>query len=383
MNRKEISENVQRKLYAESMGRCMNPDCQHELFIKNGDIIEKAHIDPYCKTADNSYENLVVLCSNCHKKLDKLSLFKPEEVKRWKQIRKQEIDKFFCKKYSTFEELREQVFPLLLENKTIYDNYYLTDKKELWDRYEFKILVNNKKLKILFGNNLSLFQQHNYDEYSNLQYIYTFMAHVDEFENSRLDDEKNRQILFPVEINSMFGVAPTQDFLYPSTEALECFITKLHDQGKLQEIVIGIDNPYILFKDGDGSSKLFLDDMPRLRQLYHDYGCFKAAVVRFGSLNFALKYISSRKIAYSFTRYNNLREIVVNGSKIIFIYEYCLSETFLLKLSPEESSIIVNLHNWNGTSCISRQAYETAEKLNVKLLTMDDFYAFINTIRHN
>mgnify|MGYP000476599993 FL=1 len=41
MSRKEISENVKRKLYAESMGRCMNPHCQKELFRINGDIIEK------------------------------------------------------------------------------------------------------------------------------------------------------------------------------------------------------------------------------------------------------------------------------------------------------------------------------------------------------
>lgn len=32
MSREPISENVKRKLYAESMGRCMNPDCQDELF---------------------------------------------------------------------------------------------------------------------------------------------------------------------------------------------------------------------------------------------------------------------------------------------------------------------------------------------------------------
>lgn len=49
MPRKTISINVERKLCAESMGRCMNPDCQAELFRKNGDVIEKAHIVPYCK----------------------------------------------------------------------------------------------------------------------------------------------------------------------------------------------------------------------------------------------------------------------------------------------------------------------------------------------
>ena len=61
MNRKAIAENVKRRLWAESMGRCMNPDCRAELFIKNSDIMEKAHIGAYYETEDNSYENLIVL----------------------------------------------------------------------------------------------------------------------------------------------------------------------------------------------------------------------------------------------------------------------------------------------------------------------------------
>ena len=75
MNREPIREDIKRKLYAECMGRCMNPDCQKELFNLNGDIIEKAHIDAYCKTADNSFENLVFLCPNCHTYFEKNSAF--------------------------------------------------------------------------------------------------------------------------------------------------------------------------------------------------------------------------------------------------------------------------------------------------------------------
>ena len=48
MSGRYIAENVKKRLYAESMGRCMNPECQHNLFSENGDILEKAHIDPYC-----------------------------------------------------------------------------------------------------------------------------------------------------------------------------------------------------------------------------------------------------------------------------------------------------------------------------------------------
>lgn len=248
MCREKISEDVKRRLYAESMGRCMNPNCQQELFGSNGDIIEKAHIIPYCETADNSFENLVILCPNCHTDFDKNASFSPEEVKSWKRIRKEELDRLFSKRYATFDDLKREAAPLLLENKTIYENYYLGDKKELWSKFEVKVLANNKKLKKLFEKNLDLFQNRFNSLYkNNLDYIYSFMMHVDEFEATRLDKSKHRKVLFSAEINSMFGIAPVRESLLPSTESLEDLITKLNEQGKYEAIVIGVDNPFMCF----------------------------------------------------------------------------------------------------------------------------------------
>ena len=48
---------------------------------------------------------------------------------------------------------------------------------------------------------------------------------------------------------------------------------------------------------------------------------------------------------------------------------------------PDENTVIVNLHNWNGDSCISQKAREFAGKINVKLLTIEDFYVYINGLR--
>lgn len=382
MNREKISENVKRRLYAESMGRCMNPNCREDLFIEEGDIAEKAHITPYCETADNSYENLIILCPNCHKAFDKNSAFSPEDVKSWKQIRKEELGKFFSIKYATFDELKREAEPLLLENKMIYENYYLGDNKNLWNKFEAKILVNNRKLKNLFTNNLDLIQKHTNRTYSNLEYIYQFIQHVDEFEATRPEEEKIRQILFPTEIDSMFGITPVDDFMLPSTESLERLITKLNEQGKFENVVIGVEAPYIQMKENGKSTKVFFKDTPRLRQLYFNYNCFGSAKIRLKSLNFALKYISSKKIDFNFVVYNNLREITIDNTKIIFVYEYCLSKIELLELAPEENNVIVNLHNWNGSCCISQQAYELSEKLNVKLLDMGNFYGYINGIKH-
>ena len=380
--RREIPENIKRKLYAESMGRCMNPDCQIELFQSNGDIIEKAHIDPYCETSDNSYENLIVLCPNCHKRFDKLNQFTPEEVLNWKRIRSKELDKFFCRKFKSFKSLQKEVFPLLLENKSIYENYYLNEEKELWDKFEVKILVNNKKLKKLLENNLDLFQKHTEKSYSNLHCIQTFIMHIEEFEATRLDEEKNRHVLFPQKINSIFGISPIDDALLPSTESLEALIETLKEFDEFVDVFLGIDNPYIRIKESGKYQNIYLKDTPRLRQLYYDYNCFRKTKVRLDSLNFALKYIKSKRIKYKFLNSNNLRTISINNTQMTFVYEYCLSKMFLSQLAPTENSVIVNLHNWNGECCISKEAYEFSDKIKVKLLTMDAFYEYIKKIKN-
>ena len=378
-----ISKNVERKVYAESMGRCMNPGCQDELFIKSGDIIEKAHIRPYCDTADNSFENLIVLCPSCHKKFEKVFAFRPDEVKMWKQIRKQEFDRIFSKKYATFNDLSNEVAPLLLENKTIYEYYYLNDKKELWNNSEGKILANNRKLRKILENNLGLIQSHSEKIYSNLKLVHSFLLHIDEFEATRLEEEKTRHVLFPEKMNSMFGISPVRESLFLSVESLEVLITKLQNKGNFKRISIGNDNPYIQLTEEGKTIKIFLDDTPRLRQFYFDYNCFRNVKFPLKSLNFALKYMYSRKVLFEIPNYNNLREVLVNGVKIIFIYEYCLSKVTLMQLSPEDKSVIVNLHNWNGSSCISKEAYDFSEVIDVTLLAMDGFYGYINELNRN
>lgn len=378
MNRKAIAENVKRRLWAESMGRCMNPDCRAELFIKNSDIMEKAHIGAYYETEDNSYENLIVLCPNCHKKFDKTGFIDENIVKQWKEIRRNELEKFFSVELSSFDQLKEKVVPFLSENYSIYKSYYLSGNKSLWDKFEPQILSNNEKLKLLFENNRTLFQQHSYKEYSNLELIQKFITHVDEFKITRDDGEKLREVLFPQEINSIFGIMPVTDYILPSTESMEELIKVLRKENLIDEVMLGIDRPYILLKNRE---KIFMDDTPRVRQLYYDNSCFRKTGVRLESLNFALKYLRSRNINFTYVNQDSLREIKVNDINIVFVYEYCLSRTFLSSMSPKPNYVIVNLHNWKGSCCISREALNLADNFEVKLLTMDEFYGYINEIK--
>lgn len=61
------------------------------------DIIERAHIIPYCETADNSFENLIILCPTCHKKFDKNSSFSPEEVKIGNKLEKKNLIEYLAR----------------------------------------------------------------------------------------------------------------------------------------------------------------------------------------------------------------------------------------------------------------------------------------------
>ena len=326
MSREEISETIKRRLYAESMGRCMNPNCQCELFRPNGDVIEKAHIDPYCKTADNSFENLVILCPTCHTDFDKNAAFSPEEVLSWKKNREQEIERILGRKFNSFDELKNEVVPILMDNKGIFEQYYLNNNIKLWRVFEPTILINNRKLKTLLINNRDLFQNHPEKEYSNVEYVNIFLRHIDEFEATRGSDEKERQVLFPEVINSIFGISPVKDYLMPSTESLEALISALNDKGIYGGIKLEYSSPYIKLYDNGSVRKVFIDDTPQLRQLYYDYNCFRKCKVRLDSLTFAMRYIHSRGLSYSYVYDNNLREIIIKGIKIIFVYEYCLSK---------------------------------------------------------
>ena len=374
MSRKPTDEDVKRRLYSESMGKCMNPNCKADLFRRKGDVIEKAHIVAYCETEDNSFDNLVILCPTCHTDFDKNNLYTSDEVGEWKRIRKQELAAFFAQKYNSFEELCRQLVPLLSENKMIYEKYYLGNQRKLWDEFEPQILVNNRKIKLLLENNMSLLQANRgFDNESSQEYAKQLLLHIDEFEKTRGDDERIRAVFFPKEINSIFGISPVHDGIVPMTEALEVLISKT----ECKEVVLGVTHPYIVIRFNDQDEKIYLDDGPRLKQLYYTYGCFRKTGVRLESLNFALKYLKNQGVHFSFCDKHNIREIKCLGYHIIYVYEYCLSRNDLEKMQPNENAVIVNLHNWNGESCISKEAYDFAKKLDVKLLTMDDYYDFI------
>lgn len=380
MSRAPIPKNVERKLFAESMGVCMNPDCKSEIIKIENDIAEKAHIIPYHHTANNSFDNLIILCPNCHTKYDKNNEFTESEVRNWKTVRQEEREKFFEANFSNFTDLEAEIKPLLTENLQLYENYYLKNRKKLWDRVENKIIANNSKIRQLLQNNYHLYQSYDYEK-SNTDIVNEFIIHSEEFEDTREDDEKVRSILFPEEINSMFGVSPIKDRIKPSTESLEALISILISNDTFRSISLEVENPYIEIVNNGKVEKINLDDTPRLNQLYFTYKCFKPTKVRLDSLNFALKYLKKNGINPEYNNLPKLTSINANGINLIFVYEYCLTQNELYNISPTEDTVIVNLHRWNGEKSISEEAYNFAESINITLLTMEAYYRFVHKIK--
>lgn len=133
-------------------------------------------------------------------------------------------------------------------------------------------------------------------------------------------------------------------------------------------------------EDGE-KNVIFLNDTPNMRHLYSDYNCFRKGEVRLESLIFVISYLEKNRIFVKFKNLQRLSEIVVKKKAFKFVYKYCLSKADSISLSPQENLIIVNLHNWNGKGCISSEAYNFAESINVKLLTMDDYYKEIQKLK--
>jgi hypothetical protein len=63
MQRDAIPADVKRAVLVEAGHRCAIPTCR-------ATTTEIAHIDPWSESKDNSFENLIALCPNCHTRFD-------------------------------------------------------------------------------------------------------------------------------------------------------------------------------------------------------------------------------------------------------------------------------------------------------------------------
>lgn len=386
MARKSISISTERRLWAESMGHCMNPKCNIKLLRDDTSIAEKAHIISYADSENNQHDNLILLCANCHTEIDKKKLNKPT-IRSWKKQRTETINQNFEMEFHSFPKMQNIVKPILEENKKIYEAYYQNRQRpELWKKFEPTIVVNNEKLCGIFKKNISVFQGTTENTNSNATIAIEFIQHAEEFKATREDEEKIREVLFPEEILSIFGVkAIGKASFVNNVSALQNFIKKLNNNNRFESLNLTsvTSRPSIKYLDEKETSiVLYLDDYPRVQQVYWDNHCYgnKNSDLNLSSLIFFLTWLENNHLRFSFPDIFDLSYIQIKGKCFIkLVYEYCLSRADVEALAPDENLHIVNLHNFNDEHCISKQALELENIFKIKIFTTMNFYRYAHS----
>ncbi len=213
------------RLFADSGGRCQNPNCLADLFLTLGEsnihIAEMAHVfsasdegpraDTRLSEAERgAYENLLLLCPTCHTKVDKAEKEFPDSlILKWKQQHKNKIRELFgVVEYRTRQDARSGIEPLLAENRMIFEKYGPetaerynpeSDMPTIWKRKIItKLLPNNRQLLRILDRNRSYLRE---DELRTLE---LFRQHVDDFEAKHLEESSSSGMRFPAEFSKIF-----------------------------------------------------------------------------------------------------------------------------------------------------------------------------------
>ena len=106
MTRPAIPAKIKRAVLVEAGHRCAIPTCRST-------TTEIAHIDPWEKTQDHSFENLIALCPNCHTRYDQKKEIDRLSVKMYKEnlgILNYRYGEFERRTFAILAETGERVF---------------------------------------------------------------------------------------------------------------------------------------------------------------------------------------------------------------------------------------------------------------------------------
>jgi hypothetical protein len=197
------------RLFADSGGYCQRPECSNRLFVdtgsKNIHLAEMAHIiaaggaGPRSNAAVTQkekgvYDNLILLCANCHTTVDKAPADFPDTLlKEWKRKHVERIAGLFgAVVYADRASARKAIEPALTENRAIFEKYgpnndYRENPESevarVWQRkMRAIILPNNRKILTIIDAN-----QHHLT-LGEIQTLEAFRQHVDDLEAKHVGD---------------------------------------------------------------------------------------------------------------------------------------------------------------------------------------------------
>ncbi len=209
---------TQRRLFAASAGYCQNPACSNELFVDAAGasihVAEMAHVFAandggprarldLSKEERGAFENLVVLCANCHTAVDKAPEAFPDHMMLdWKREHANKLQRLFgAVKFVDRVSARRLVEPLLAENHAIFEQYgpHIEAAKnpesgatEQWQRKMVtRILPNSRRMLAVLDTNRDLLSD---DERRTLE---QFRQHVDDLEAFHIGGSREDASRFP------------------------------------------------------------------------------------------------------------------------------------------------------------------------------------------
>ncbi|MCA1908290.1 MAG: HNH endonuclease [Magnetospirillum sp.] len=214
------------RLFADAAGYCQRPDCTRRLFSEEGGpdyhIAEMAHIMAAADdgprpnadlTAEDraTYDNLILLCPNCHTEIDKEPAAFPDDMLReWKQGHKDKIRAALgIINFSSRQSVRNFIEPLLRRNRAIFDAYgpdntYRenpeAEEARVWQRMMVsQIIPNNQSILMVLDSNISLMNE------GDLKTLELFRQHVDDLVERHLGEDRTVASRFPSDMATMFG----------------------------------------------------------------------------------------------------------------------------------------------------------------------------------
>lgn len=216
---------TQRRLFSASAGYCQNPGCANELFVdtegESFHIAEMAHVfaandkgprskPELSKEERGAFENLVVLCANCHTMVDKApSAFPDSMMLGWKREHANKLRQLFgAVRFDDRACVREVVEPLLDQNRVIFQQYGPhieaarnpeSGAAEQWKRKILtRILPNNRRLLSILDANRHLLRN---EEKSIVE---LFRQHIDDLEAFHIEGCMQDASRFPENLSKIY-----------------------------------------------------------------------------------------------------------------------------------------------------------------------------------
>jgi hypothetical protein len=226
-----ITEHTRRRLFAASGGYCANPECPSPELFRDVDeehvphVANVAHViaeskagprgeEPLDEHERAAFENLVLLCANCHKIVDDMKLlgrYSIRELLRWKHEHQARVAaQFQALELSDRDALVHEVARLLRQNHAIWHEYGPdsegamanpgADVAGTWRREAREhILPNNREILALVDRNARFL------EVDELNVVEHFRVHARAFARTQLGDPEAGAPRFPAEMREIFA----------------------------------------------------------------------------------------------------------------------------------------------------------------------------------